>query len=207
MSIISSIINIFYRPNTTISNIEAVLMRIKSLFLNIRLNCKHVIFRGSPNLLINMDRIEIGADTIIGKGVILAANIKYGKEEFNPQIKIGQRCDLGDFLNVTACEKITIGNDVLMGRWVTISDNAHGKFEKEDLNMNPKSRKIFIKGSVEIGDRVWVGDKSSILSGVKIGEGAVIGANSVVTKDVPPFSLAVGSPAKIIKTFSCRGEK
>lgn len=202
MSIIRSIINIFYRPNTTISNIEAVFTRINSFFLNIRLNCKHVVFRGTPNLIINIDRIEIESDTIIGKGVILAANKKYGEEEFNPQIKIGQRCDLGDFLNVTACEKITIGNDVLTGRWVTITDNAHGKFEKEYLTISPKDRKIYSKGPVEIGDKVWIGDKSTILSGVKIGYGAVIGANSVVTKDVPPYALAVGAPATIIKRIN-----
>ncbi len=53
-----------------------------------------------------------------------------------------------------------------------------------------------------IGDNVWIGDKATILAGVKIGECAVIAANAVVTKDIPPYSVAAGNPAKIIKTYT-----
>lgn len=202
MSIFSRLISLLFRPNSTVSNVESVLMRINSYFLCLRLNCKRVLFRGSPNLILGMDLIEIGEDTIFGKGIILAANKKYGAQVFSPKIKIGKRCDFGDFLNITACEEISIGDDVLMGRWITISDNAHGMFEKEDLFIPPKKRKIYIKGPVKIGDNVWIGDKATVLSGVEIGEGAVIGANSVVTKNVPPYSMAVGKPATIIKRIT-----
>ena len=58
------------------------------------------------------------------------------------------------------------------------------------------------KGETIIGNKVWLGDNVVVLSGVKIGNNSIIGANSVVTKDIPSFSIAVGSPAKVIKTIS-----
>lgn len=58
------------------------------------------------------------------------------------------------------------------------------------------------KGPVIIGQNVWVGDKATILPGVTIGDGAVIGANSVVTKDVPPYSIVGGNPAKVLKQLN-----
>jgi acetyltransferase-like isoleucine patch superfamily enzyme len=63
-------------------------------------------------------------------------------------------------------------------------------------------RKLYSKGGVRIGDRVWIGSKVSILPGVEIGEGAVIGANSVVSKDVPPFSIVGGVPARVLKQIN-----
>ena len=62
----------------------------------------------------------------------------------------------------------------------------------------PVSRPLVSKGKVVIGENVWIGDKATILPGVSIGDGSVIGANAVVTKDVPPYSVVVGNPARII---------
>lgn len=58
---------------------------------------------------------------------------------------------------------------------------------------------IYSKGAIVIGDNVWIGEKAAILAGVTIGEGAIIGANAVVTKNIPPYSIAAGIPARIIK--------
>ena len=65
--------------------------------------------------------------------------------------------------------------------------------------MSPIKRDIVSKGAVIIGKNVWVGDKVSIMPNVRIGDGAIIAANSVVTKDVPPYSIVGGNPAKVIK--------
>lgn len=92
-----------------------------------------------------------------------------------------------------------IGNEVLTGKWVTITDNSHGETDKESLCVAPNKRSVINKGPVIIHDKVWIGDKATILPGVTIGEGAVVGANAVVTKDVPPYSVAAGVPAKIVK--------
>ena len=64
--------------------------------------------------------------------------------------------------------------------------------------MKPDNRPLYSKGQIKIGDNVWIGEKAAIMGGVSIGDGAVIGANTVVTHDVPAYSIAVGCPAKII---------
>ena len=71
----------------------------------------------------------------------------------------------------------------------------------EELHMHPSSRQIKSKGEIVIGNNIWIADKVSILPGVHIGDGCIIGANSVVTHDIPPYSLAAGSPAKVIKSI------
>lgn len=125
-----------------------------------------------------------------------------GKEEkqtFSPRIEIGDNCNFGEYLHITAINKIVIGSGCLTGKWVTITDNSHGQFVKEQLEMRPIQRPLYSKGPVIIGQNVWIGDKVTILPGVTIGDGAVIAANAVVTKDVPPYSMAGGNPARIIK--------
>jgi virginiamycin A acetyltransferase len=69
----------------------------------------------------------------------------------------------------------------------------------KDMARNPLEREVVSKGEVYIGNNVWIGDKVTILPGVHIGDGAVIGANAVVVKDVTPYSVVGGNPAKIIK--------
>ncbi|MFW5525562.1 MAG: DapH/DapD/GlmU-related protein [Prevotella sp.] len=67
------------------------------------------------------------------------------------------------------------------------------------MKIPPAERKISSRGKIVIGDNVWIGDKATVLAGVHIGEGVVIGANSVVTHDIPPYCVAVGNPATVIK--------
>ena len=101
--------------------------------------------------------------------------------------------------------KIVIGDNtygVLTGRYVYISDNNHGRTDYESLCQQPSERELDIKGPVIIGDNVWIGDKVTILSNVTIGKGSVIACNAVVTKDVPPYSVVGGVPAKVIKQIS-----
>ena len=87
----------------------------------------------------------------------------------------------------------------MTGKWVTISDNNHGTTDFDTLHEAPAIRKLYTKGPVIIGNNVWIGDKATILGGVTIGDGAVIAANSVVTKDVPAYSVVGGNPARVIK--------
>ena len=111
---------------------------------------------------------------------------------------IGEKCHFGAFNHITCTNKITIGEECLTGKWVTITDNSHGDTDIESLQVPPIKRPIVSKGPVIIGKNVWLGDKATILPNVTIGDGAVIAANSVVTKDVPAFSVVAGSPAKIV---------
>lgn len=144
--------------------------------------------------------IDIGENCLFGKFTEINAHEEFGGVSFNPIITIQDNCNIGAYNHITCCNKISIGKGVLTGKYVIISDNNHGKFCKEDLMINPENRRLFSKGEIIIEDRVWIGDKVAIVSGgITIGEGAVIAAHSVVTSDVPPYTLVGGAPAKIIK--------
>ena len=148
-----------------------------------------------------LKNISIGEMTEIGKyGVITAWN-HFGNKTYTPSIEIGGNCHLGDYIHITGINRIVIGNKVLTGRWVTISDNSHGSNTIGEIDIAPTERDLSSKGPVIIEDKVWIGDKSTILPGVHIGEGTVVAANSVVTKDVPPFCVVAGNPATIVKTI------
>ncbi len=144
--------------------------------------------------------IVIGDNTKIRHNSLLGCYTNYNKQHFsNASITIGTNCDIGRNIHITACNKITIGNGVLTGQYVIISDNSHGGMSKEESLIEPLKRELKSKGEVIIGDNVWIGDKVSILADVHIGSNVIIGANSVVTKDIPDNCIAVGVPAKIIK--------
>lgn len=146
--------------------------------------------------------MKIGCKTHFGKMAVVTAWNEYEGERFEPSVTIGERCSFGDFLHLTCINRITIGNDVLTGRWVTITDNGHGRTDIDTLKIPPIRRKLYTKGPVTIGDKVWIGDKATILPGVTIGPGTVVAANSVVTKDVPAYTVVAGNPARIIKSLS-----
>jgi acetyltransferase-like isoleucine patch superfamily enzyme len=145
--------------------------------------------------------ITIGNKTYIGKNSILSARDKYGDQVFTPSITIGSGCGLGEYTHITAVNKIIIGNGVLLGNYVIITDNAHGGGDllENQTALPPIDRPIYSKGPVVIGDNVWIGEKVAILPGVIIGNGAIIGANSVVTKDIPAYAVVAGSPARIVR--------
>lgn len=145
--------------------------------------------------------ISIGKGTTIHKGVILTAWDKYGQQIFNPSIVIGENTNIGEYAHITACKEIIIGNNVLTGRRILISDNSHGNLSKEEIDIPPIQRPLHVKGSVIIEDNVWIGERACILSGVHIGKGAIIAANAVVTHDVPAATIVGGVPAKIIKSI------
>lgn len=147
-------------------------------------------------------RIYIGDNTIIGSHCILGCWQHYRKETHEPIIEIGNNCFISAFCQLSAVQRLKIGNDVIIGHFVYISDNNHGEATLESMKLPPVKRPLASKGQVIIEDRVWIGDKVSILTGVTIGEGSIIGANAVVTHDVPPYSVVGGVPAKIIKRLS-----
>jgi acetyltransferase-like isoleucine patch superfamily enzyme len=115
----------------------------------------------------------------------------------NPVVSIGDRCLIGKGSGIVGHFSITIGNDVWTGHHVYITDQNHGY---EDVSV-PISKQSQPERAVIIGDGSWLGHGSIILPGVTIGEHVVIGANSVVTKNIPSFSVAVGSPARVIRQY------
>lgn len=181
-----------------------------SLWINNRfLECHNSVRFGRKANLMGMKYIKIGAYTGFGDNLYLMAWDMYENQKFEPDLEIGSGCYFGAYNHITCCNRILIGNGTLTGKWVTISDNNHGSYNLECSNdldewtkNKPYLRKISSKGPVIIGKNVWVGDKSTILGGVTIGDGCVIAANSVVTKDIPAYCIVGGNPAKIIKRIN-----
>lgn len=147
--------------------------------------------------------IKIGHHTCIQSHCILGCWDYYdtcnGQQKFSPEIVIGNYCSIGEYTQVTACNRVSIGDGLLTGRFVYIGDNAHGGLCQEEANIPPIKRNLLSKGEVKIGNNVWIGDKATILANVHIGNNVIVAANSVVTKDVPDNCIVAGAPAKIIK--------
>lgn len=147
--------------------------------------------------------IVIGHHTSIQSHVILGCWVKYGEmQTFTPTLKIGNYCSIGEYNHITVCNKITIGDGVLTGRYVYIGDNAHGGLSWEEATIPPANRMLRSKGEVRIGNNVWIGDKVTILGGVSIGDNVIVGANSVVTQNVPSNCIVAGVPAKVVRCLN-----
>lgn len=120
-------------------------------------------------------------------------------------LSIGNNVQLQDYVHITARTSVRIGDDVLMASKIYISDCSHGSYGGDEYDSHPhvapSSRPLASK-HVVIGDRVWLGEFVSVLPGVTIGEGTIVGANSVVSNDLPANVIAVGIPAKPIKKFN-----
>lgn len=153
-------------------------------------------------MLIGPQYISVGKNCYIGSRVQLTAwDISYIGGSYTPKIEIGDGTSIGDESHVTAINKIVIGKGVLTGKKVLITDNSHGEIVRKQMDIPPLKRQVVSKGAVLIGDNVWIGEKATIVANVKIGNGAVVAANSVVTKDVPPYCVVAGCPAKIVKNL------
>ena len=119
-------------------------------------------------------------------------------------LKLGDDIQINDAVHIAAINSVTIGNRVLIASKVFISDHNHGFYGKGNIHTSPSIppvKRVLSSEPVIIGDDVWIGEFVAILPGVTIGKGAVIGTMSVVTKDIPKYSIAVGSPAKVIKIY------
>lgn len=146
--------------------------------------------------------IRIGDHCNISGTSILGCWTRYGKQEYpNASITIGDNCSIGEYNHITACNKIIIGNGLLTGRYVIISDNSHGGLSIEESETPPIKRELISKGEVVIGNNVWLGDKVAILAGVHIGNNVIVAANAVVTRDIPDNCVVAGVPGRVIKTI------
>ncbi len=111
-----------------------------------------------------------------------------------PLLKIGDNSGVG--INCEIYGPVTIGKNVMMGPEVVIYTSGH-KHNRTDIPMIEQGAET--EREVNIGDDVWIGRRAIILPGVKIGNGCIIGAGAIVTKDIPDYSVAVGVPAKVVK--------
>lgn len=182
------------------SRITKIYRRFISFFLSLTFkSCGRNVFFERVSLISGNNYISIGEDTSFQKGLYLTAWEKYQNKKYHPKVVIGNNCKFGAYLHLSCIKEIIIGDNVLIGKWVSIVDNNHGIADKATLLQPPALRELSTKGSIHIGNNVWIGDKSTILSGVIIGDSSIVAANSVVTKDVNPFCVVAGNPARVIK--------
>ena len=152
-----------------------------------------------PTTIFNEQYISIGSHTMIGQHVALSAGMIPGQLcVTSPVVRIGDRCLIGRGSGIVGHFSIEIGNDVWTGHHVYITDQNHGY---EDVS-RPISQQTQPERAVRIGDGSWLGHGCIVLPGVSIGRHVVVGANSVVTHDLPDYCVAVGAPARVIRQFT-----
>jgi lipopolysaccharide O-acetyltransferase len=144
--------------------------------------------------------ISMGEDFSAGEGLWLEAITRYGDERFDPKLKIGNHVRISHWSHIACTHSVTIGDHVLIGSKVIITDHNHGLFGANATSplIPPSQRPLERDRFVIIGQNVWLGDGVVVCPGVTIGEGSVAGANAVVTTDVPPYTLVAGVPARPI---------
>jgi acetyltransferase-like isoleucine patch superfamily enzyme len=148
-----------------------------------------------PLKLRNTKNILIGENVIIESYVwLLTLPIS---EDRIPRMVISDGCAVGHFNHITCVDSVELGPKVLTADRVHISDNSHSY---ESITEAILDQPVISKGPVHIGGGTWIGENASILS-CRIGRNCVIGANSVVVRDVPDFSVVAGIPGRVIKQF------
>lgn len=131
---------------------------------------------------------------VIGKRLTLGHSCRFDLEGKKKTLFIGSDCEFGDNTHIVALNSVTIGDNVLIASKVFISDCSHGHYKgdfQDSPKTKPNSRRLHLS-TVNIGNNVWVGENAVILPGSSIGDGCIIGANAVVSKEIPNNSMVVG---------------
>lgn len=147
--------------------------------------------------------IDFGSQLTTGIGCRLEAFA--GNNPSETKLVFGHGVQINDYVHMVAMDNISIGDNVLMASHVFISDNSHGSYKGDSRDSNPTippTERDYVTAPVSIGNNAWIGEGVCIMPGVNIGEGCVIGAHSIVTKDIPDYCIAVGSPAKVVKKYN-----
>lgn len=173
-------------------------------FLLTKLFYKKARLIRKPCYIRGLNRIQYGKGLTTGYNCRLEA---FGeRKDSTKKMIIGDNCKMGDNVHICASEKVVIGDNCLIASKVFISDTTHGKYSEDSDYMfscpeiAPDERPLF-SDPVRIGCNVWIGESVCILKGVNVGDGAIINAGSIVTKDVPKNSIVSGIPAKVYKQY------
>jgi carbonic anhydrase/acetyltransferase-like protein (isoleucine patch superfamily) len=146
-------------------------------------------------------RINGAESIVIGKCVSIQKHSWLYAKSVDPtpaDLEFGEGCVIGDFNHIACVRKVVFGKNVLTANHVYVSDNLHAY---EDVTKPIMHQPVRFKGEVHIGDGTWIGENACVI-GAKIGRNCVIGANAVVTGDIPDFSVAAGVPARVIKRYN-----
>lgn len=123
---------------------------------------------------------------------------KWGGVKYPSKITLGNRVHVGAFDRIASMNEVLIEDDVLMAAFVHITDHSH---DYHDPSKAIHNQGVYSKGPIRICRGAWLAFGCHILSGVTVGENSVVAANSVVTKDVPAYTVVAGNPARIVSQF------
>jgi lipopolysaccharide O-acetyltransferase len=188
--------------NYTISGIVSLIINklyTKLFYANCRIIRRPFYIRGK-------EFVKFGDGFTTGVGTRIDV-FKFGNTI--PKLEIGKNVQINDYVHLACSEELIIEDNVLIASKVFITDHSHGNYDDHNSSSPdtpPNDRKIIAK-PVLIEQNVWIGEFVSILPGVTISKGSIIGANSVVSKSIPAYSIAVGSPAKVIKKYNFKTQK
>jgi lipopolysaccharide O-acetyltransferase len=169
--------------------------------LRTKLICSKARIIRFPIELRGRQYIDFGINLTTGTGCRLEAFSETGEKT----MRFGNNVQINDYVHICAMQNISIGDNVLMASHIYISDNSHGYYKGDENDTSPDIepiKRIYYKSPVIIEDNVWIGEGVVVLPGVTLGKGCIIGANSVVSKDIMPHVIAAGSPAKPIKKYN-----
>ena len=194
-------VKVIYVP---IAVIRGFLMELTSNLLRIfyyeplfRVRCakvgKRLMLVGGLPLVQGQLKIYIGDDCEVYGKTTLASTRVYDE----PKLIIGNKNHIGYQVAISVGQRVEIGNHVLVASGCFIADNDGHPFDYLKRRGEPVSKEQI--QPVKIEDDCWIGSDSMILKGVTIGQGSIVGTNSVVTRSVPPFCIAAGMPAKVLK--------
>jgi len=163
---------------------------------------KSLIYK--PRAILSPHRIEIGDEVLVHDGAMFSVVEHHNGRDHEPRLRIGSKTNIGHGIWLSCVGEIEIGEEVLMGHNILIADSYH---EYHDPDMAIMHQPMAIPKGVRVGSGCIIGPHVAILAGVTVGERSFVAANAVLTQSVPPNSVVVGNPARVIRRFDReRGE-
>jgi acetyltransferase-like isoleucine patch superfamily enzyme len=162
------------------------------------------LYIGPKFLLLGTKHLIIGKNFYAHSNLWIEAIPEYKDQKFTPTITIGDNVSMGDAVHISCNSDINIGDAVLLGSNIFISDHHHGIFngtQQSCPSTAPSVRELSLSSGIKIGSNSWIGNNAVIVGGVKIGQGCIVAANSLVNKDITDNTMVAGAPARAIKTF------
>lgn len=184
-----------FKPIKIVSNI--ILLKLKHYLHTFTLYFRHDGFYMDSTAILNIENLDyLKLSKNVGIGAYSVITIQNDNFKNNSFLSIGDNTYIGEFNNIRACGgKITIGDNCLISQHVSIIAANHSFEVSKPIKQQPWNEK---KNFVNIGNDVWIGSHAIILPGVCISDGAVIGAGSVVTRDIKQNEIVVGNPIRVI---------
>jgi len=156
----------------------------------------------SPIQIIKPEKIKVGNNVILFDSLRLNLMDNYpwrDDQKFDPELIIDDGAAIFRFCRITVTNKMYIGKDVMIADRCYIADSTHD-YTPIDRSIE-KNKLITFKKGVYIADEAWIGTHCTIIGNIRIGKHSIVGSNSVVTKNIPDYCVAVGAPAKIVKRY------